>query len=185
MSPLEILRIAARALWANKLRSALTALGIVVGVAAVVCMASVGGGARAEVSEKIRTLGANLLLVMPGAQSSGGARLESRTRHTLTDADAAAIRGNCRIILSAFRSTRPIAASAPLLDRYCFTLNFGHGTDSSLHSHKVPSGRPAHLQQHAWNRTTPTQLPRRRGQSASNIWQIDPPACAVASFLWP
>ena len=107
MSPLEILRIAARALWANKLRSALTALGIVVGVAAVVCMVSVGGGARAEVSEKIRTLGANLLLVMPGAQSSGGARLESGTRPTLTDADAAAIRGELAQVLIA----------APLLSR--------------------------------------------------------------------
>ena len=65
MSPLENLRIATRALRANKLRSALTALGIIVGVAAVVCMVSVGAGAQAEVSEKIRTLGANLLLVLP------------------------------------------------------------------------------------------------------------------------
>src|SRR6516162_4481828 len=107
MSPLEILRIAARALWANKLRSALTALGIVVGVAAVVCMVSVGGGARAEVSEKIRTLGANLLLVMPGAQSSGGARLESGTQVTLTEEDAAAIRGE----------VVDVQVAAPLLSR--------------------------------------------------------------------
>ena len=77
MSPLESLRIATRALRVNKLRSALTVLGIIVGVAAVVCMVSVGAGAQAEVSEKIRTLGANLLLVMPGARSSGGVRLES------------------------------------------------------------------------------------------------------------
>jgi ABC-type antimicrobial peptide transport system permease subunit len=57
MSPLGSLQIAARALRVNKLRSALTVLGIVVGVAAVVCMVSVGAGAQAEVSEKIRTLG--------------------------------------------------------------------------------------------------------------------------------
>src|SRR5262249_26802574 len=92
MSPLEGLRIAARALRMNKLRSALTVLGIVVGVAAVVCMVSVGAGAQAEVSEKIRTLGANLLLVIPGARNSGGARLESGTQPTLTEEDAAAIR---------------------------------------------------------------------------------------------
>jgi len=48
----------------------LTALGIIVGVAAVVCMVSIGSGAQAQVSEKIRTLGANLLLITPGAQSS-------------------------------------------------------------------------------------------------------------------
>src|SRR6516225_9774856 len=74
MSLLESLTIAVRSLCVNKLRSALTALGIIVGVAAVVCMISVGAGAQADVAEKIRTLGANLLVVMPGAQSSGGAR---------------------------------------------------------------------------------------------------------------
>src|SRR5947199_9485214 len=74
------------------MRSMLTALGIVVGVAAVVCMVSVGAGAQAQVSEKIRTLGANLLLVTPGAQSSGAVRMETGTRHTLTEEDAIAIR---------------------------------------------------------------------------------------------
>src|SRR5689334_11005188 len=92
MNPLESLRIAIRALRVNKLRSALTVLGIVVGVAAVVCMVSVGAGAQSEVSEKIRTLGANLLLVLPGAQSSGGARFEAGTQPTLTEADATSIR---------------------------------------------------------------------------------------------
>jgi putative ABC transport system permease protein len=92
MSVLESLRIAIRALRVNKLRSALTVLGIVVGVGAVVCMVAVGAGAQAEVSEKIRTLGANLLLVLPGAKNSGGARLESGTQPTLTEEDAASIR---------------------------------------------------------------------------------------------
>ena len=96
-----------RALRVNKLRSALTALGIVVGVAAVVCMVSVGAGAQAEVSEKIRTLGANLLLVMPGARNSGGARLESGTQPTLTEEDAAAIR----------RELVDAQVAAPLLSR--------------------------------------------------------------------
>src|SRR6516165_8354246 len=82
MSLLESLTIAVRSLCVNKLRSALTALGIIVGVAAVVCMISVGAGAQADVAEKIRTLGANLLVVMPGAQSSGGARLETGTQAT-------------------------------------------------------------------------------------------------------
>jgi putative ABC transport system permease protein len=107
MTPLESLQIAARALRANKLRSALTVLGIVVGVAAVVCMVSVGAGAQAEVSEKIRTLGANLLLVMPGARNSSGARLESGTQPTLTEEDAAAIR----------REVVDAQVAAPLLSR--------------------------------------------------------------------
>jgi len=107
MSPLESLRIAARALRVNKLRSALTVLGIVVGVGAVVCMVSVGAGAQAEVSEKIRTLGANLLLVIPGARNSGGARLESGTQPTLTEEDAASIR----------RELADVQVAAPLLSR--------------------------------------------------------------------
>ena len=105
MNPLESLRIATRTLRVNKLRSALTVLGIVVGVAAVVCMVSVGAGAQAEVSEKIRTLGANLLLVLPGARNSGGARLESGTQPTLTEEDAAAIR----------RELVDVQVAAPLL----------------------------------------------------------------------
>jgi putative ABC transport system permease protein len=107
MNPLESLRVATRSLRVNKLRSALTMLGIVVGVAAVVCMVSVGAGAQAEVSERIRTLGANLLLVMPGARSSGGARLESGTQPTLTEEDARAIR----------RELVDVQVAAPLLSR--------------------------------------------------------------------
>lgn len=107
MSFLESLRVAWRALRVNKMRSILTALGIIVGVAAVVCMVSVGAGAQAQVSEKIRTLGANLLLVTPGAQNSGGVRMESGTGHTLTEEDAAAIR----------RDLRAVQVAAPVLSR--------------------------------------------------------------------
>src|ERR1700752_1522624 len=107
MSPLESLPIAARALRVTKLRSALTVLGIIVGVAAVVCMVSVGAGAQAEISERIRTLGANLLIVFPGAQISGAAKLESGTRPTLTEDDASAIR----------RELPDVQVAAPLLSR--------------------------------------------------------------------
>jgi putative ABC transport system permease protein len=107
MSSLESLSIAWRALGINKLRSSLTALGIIVGVAAVVCMVSIGAGAQSEVAERIRTLGANLLLVLPGAQNSGGARLESGTRPTLTEDDAAAIR----------KELPDVQVAAPLLSR--------------------------------------------------------------------
>lgn len=103
----ESLRIAFRTLRGNKMRSILTVLGIIVGVAAVICMLSVGAGAQVEVSEKIRTLGANLLLVMPGTETSSGARLEPGTRHTLTEEDASAIP----------REIRNVQVAAPLLSR--------------------------------------------------------------------
>ena len=142
MSPLESTRIAIRALGANRLRSALTALGIVIGVAAVVCMVSVGAGAQAEVSEKIRTLGANLLVVLPGAQNSGGVRLESGTQPTLTEEDAAAIR----------RELAEVQVAAPLLsrtvplvvaDRNWVTLVAGINTDYLVaREWQVADGRP-------------------------------------------
>lgn len=80
---------------------------MVTGVAAVVCMVSVGAGARVEVSEKIRTLGANLLVIVPGAQNTGRARLASGTQPTLTEEDATAIHRELTIV----------QVAAPLLSR--------------------------------------------------------------------
>ena len=107
MNTLESTRVALGALRANKLRSGLTMLGIIIGVAAIVCVESVGAGARAEVSEKIRTLGANLLLVMPGAPRSGAVRLETGAMATLTEDDAATI----------LRQVPSVQVAAPLLSR--------------------------------------------------------------------
>jgi putative ABC transport system permease protein len=128
MSPFESIRIATRALSANKLRSALTALGVIVGVAAVVCMVSIGAGAQADVSEKIRTLGANLLIVFPGAQNAGGVRRESGTRPTLTEEDAAALRRDIHgVIVAAPLVSRPMSLVAG--DRNWTTLVAGVNSD--------------------------------------------------------
>jgi putative ABC transport system permease protein len=109
MSLLESLAIAIRALGANKTRSALTALGVIVGVAAVVCMVSIGAGAQADVSEKIRTLGANLLMIFPGAQNAGGLKRESGTQPTLTEEDAAALRRELPgVLFAAPLASRPM-----------------------------------------------------------------------------
>lgn len=105
MTYLENIKTGLGALRANPMRSALTILGIVIGVAAVICMMSVGMGAQSDVAEKIRTLGANLLLVRPGAQMTGAARMEVGTAHTLTEDDAAAIR----------REVGGVQLAAPLL----------------------------------------------------------------------
>src|SRR6202040_2286233 len=67
-------RIAVRALRVNKMRSALTMLGIVIGVGAVITMVAVGAGAQARVAEQIQSLGANMLIVLSGSILSGGGR---------------------------------------------------------------------------------------------------------------
>jgi macrolide transport system ATP-binding/permease protein len=85
------LLVAWRAITRNKLRSALTMLGIFIGVAALIVMVAVGQGANAAVIAQIERLGANLLIVVPGATSSGGARAGFGSASTLRVADAAAI----------------------------------------------------------------------------------------------
>jgi macrolide transport system ATP-binding/permease protein len=84
------LRAAARALARNKLRSALTMLGIFIGVAALIAMVAVGQGANQAVKEQIASLGTNLLIVLPGAVTASGVRNGYGSRSTLraTDADA-------------------------------------------------------------------------------------------------
>jgi len=91
MTLLDAIISALDALRLHKLRSALTMLGIIIGVAAVIAMVAVGGGAREQVVAQIRSLGANLLIVMPGNVTLGGVRLGSGAAATLTDDDAAAI----------------------------------------------------------------------------------------------
>ncbi len=90
-NPLDGIRIAVDALRVNVLRSLLTMLGIVIGVGAVIVMVAVGAGAREMIGEQIRSIGSNLILVVPGASTSGGARLGSGSVHTLKSTDAEAI----------------------------------------------------------------------------------------------
>ena len=91
MNALAALRSALRALTTNLLRSVLTMLGIIIGVAAVITMVAVGSGAQQRVEEQIKGLGSNVMLVLPGAQTAGGVRLGAQTGQTLTEDDARAI----------------------------------------------------------------------------------------------
>jgi putative ABC transport system permease protein len=88
-------RIALRALKVNRTRSALTMLGIIIGVAAVIAMVGVGAGATARIQEQIQSIGSNLIIVLPGSVSSNGVRLGSGGVATLTQDDAKAIAEEC------------------------------------------------------------------------------------------
>ncbi|MET0527483.1 MAG: ABC transporter permease [Microvirga sp.] len=92
MRLMEAIRSALSAIMANALRSLLTMLGIVIGVAAVIAMVAIGSGARNLVDQQIRSLGANLAIVTPGNVTQGGARLGAGAASSLTDEDAHAIR---------------------------------------------------------------------------------------------
>ncbi|HEY0843936.1 MAG TPA: ABC transporter permease [Noviherbaspirillum sp.] len=91
MNLLATLRIALNALRVNKLRSILTMLGIIIGVAAVITMIAVGAGAQARVEDQIKSLGSNLMIILPGSSTASGVRLGAGANQSLTDDDAAAI----------------------------------------------------------------------------------------------
>ncbi len=88
---LASLRIALRALMVNKMRSALTMLGIIIGVGAVIAMIAVGTGAKRRIADQIASMGSNLIIVLSGSSTSGGLRFGSGTVPTLTVDDAKAI----------------------------------------------------------------------------------------------
>jgi macrolide transport system ATP-binding/permease protein len=92
------LAAAANALQRNKMRAALTMLGIFIGVAAVIAMVAIGDGARFAVQEQIASLGTNLLVVLPGATTSNGVRIGYGSRSTLTVTDAEAIGKQCSAV---------------------------------------------------------------------------------------
>ena len=91
MSFTVLLRVALQAIRRNATRSILTMLGIIIGVGAVITSMAIGSGAQAAVLAQIESLGANLVVVIPGAVSSGGVSLGTGTRTSLKLADADAI----------------------------------------------------------------------------------------------
>jgi putative ABC transport system permease protein len=121
------LRIALLALRVNKMRSALTMLGIIIGVAAVIIMIAVGGGAQARVEEQIRSLGSNIIMVLSGSMTSGGARGGIGSQPTISEDDGYAIgreiediqaaaptlRGSGQVVAATPTGRRPSTASRP------------------------------------------------------------------------
>src|SRR6185436_6988498 len=99
-------RIALRALKVNRTRSALTMLGIVIGVAAVIAMVGVGTGATERIQEQIESIGSNLIIVLPGSLNSNGVRLGSGGVATLTQDDAKALAAECPSVVLAAPTVR-------------------------------------------------------------------------------
>lgn len=87
----EVIRVALRALARNKMRTILTMLGIIIGVAAVICTVAIGQGAGQQVQRQIQDLGTNMLIIFAGSVNSGGVRMGSQATKTLTADDAEAI----------------------------------------------------------------------------------------------
>src|SRR4030066_2277193 len=100
------LKISFRALRVNKMRSALTMLGVIIGVGAVIAMLAVGTGASRQIEQQISSIGSNLIIVLPGATTAGGVRMGAGTSVRLTTGDAEAI----------LKESSAVADVAPLLN---------------------------------------------------------------------
>lgn len=125
---LTTVKISLRALKGNKMRSALTSLGIIIGVAAVIIMLAIGNGSKKQINEQIQSMGSNLLMVTPGATSSSGMKMPMGSQPTLTSFDAAAIKRLCPSVL----------AVAPILSEVNQVV-FGHQNWSTQVVGSTPS----------------------------------------------
>jgi putative ABC transport system permease protein len=123
------LKISLRALRVNKMRSALTMLGIIIGVGAVIAMLAVGTGASEKISEQISSIGSNLIIILPGSTTSGGLRMGMGSQPTLTRDDAEAIQKEC----SAVQEVAPVLNGAAQIVYSNQNWSTGvYGTTSSM-----------------------------------------------------
>ena len=98
MNYLNLLKIALRAIAANKMRSFLTALGIIIGIAAVITMLAIGQGSKASIKANIAEMGSNMIMISPGADMRGGVRQDASSMETLKQADYQSIKEDCNYI---------------------------------------------------------------------------------------
>ena len=147
-------QMAVGALQINKLRTALTALGVIIGVGAVVTMMAVGAGAQARVAEQIRSLGSNLIMVLSGSITSGGVRLGSGSQLTITEDDARAIQ----------REVSSVQVAAPIM-RGGVQVVFGNTNWSTALQGVTPEYFPAR----EWDVTSGRLLTSEDVDAASKV----------------
>ena len=94
----NLFKIAIRAIAANKMRSFLTALGIIIGIAAVITMLAIGQGSKASIKANIAEMGSNMIMIHPGADMRGGVRQDASSMETLKQTDYDAIKDECNYI---------------------------------------------------------------------------------------
>jgi putative ABC transport system permease protein len=98
MGLLETAKISLRSLWANKMRSGLAILGVIIGVGAVIAVIAVGRGASLQIESHISSMGSNILIIVPGTTTSGGVRMGAGTQQSLSLDDAIAIEKECSAV---------------------------------------------------------------------------------------
>lgn len=119
----NLFKIAIRAIAANKMRSFLTALGIIIGIAAVITMLAIGQGSKASIKVNIAEMGSNMIMVHPGADMRGGVRQDASSMETLKQTDYDAIKDECNYI----------SAISPSVSSNGQWINGNNNTQSSIY----------------------------------------------------
>lgn len=119
----NLLKIAIRAIAANKMRSFLTALGIIIGIASVITMLAIGQGSKASIKDNIAEMGSNMIMIHPGADMRGGVRQDASSMETLKQTDYQAIKDECNYI----------SAISPTVSSNGQWINGNNNTQSSIY----------------------------------------------------
>ena len=119
----NLFKIAIRAIAANKMRSFLTALGIIIGIAAVITMLAIGQGSKASIKANIAEMGSNMIMISPGADMRGGVRQDASAMETLKQADYQTIKNECNYI----------SAISPTVNSSGQWINGNNNTQSSIY----------------------------------------------------
>ena len=137
----EILWESVRALERNKMRAALTMLGVIIGVASVIATFAIGEGAKATVQEQIRSLGSNVIMVFSGSTGAGGVRGGIGTLQGLTPEDARAIQQECPSVKIASPTIRTMAQVVAAEQNWNTLIQGGDENYLTVREWPVESGR--------------------------------------------
>jgi putative ABC transport system permease protein len=141
MNVFMIFKVALLALLRNKTRSLLTALGIIVGIAAVIAVVAIGQGAKAMMVKEISNIGNNIIMIFPGSRTQGGVRMGSGASQTLTAEDGAAIAKELDYLVSAASPIVRSGAQVIYQENNWATQVQGVNTDyPSVRNQTVPDG---------------------------------------------
>ncbi len=136
----NLIKIAYRSLMKNKLRTILTMIGIIIGVASIVTMMGIGEGSSSSIKSSFSSLGVNAIMIMPGAQNNGGVRSDAGTGQNMTVEDADAIREFCPDI-SALSPIVRTSAQTVYGSQNWHTSIFGVNTEYfTVRNLKIPKG---------------------------------------------
>jgi putative ABC transport system permease protein len=142
MNILATINIALNAIRANRFRSVLTMLGIIIGVAAVIAMVAVGSGATASIDQEIQSIGSNLLIVLSGSRTASGVRLGSGQEITLTQDDAEAIATECPAVEAASPNVRGGAQVVFGNANWATQIQGGTADYLRIRDYSISEGRP-------------------------------------------